>query len=265
MREIKPGNGRTISFVIVICFISALVLSTLAAALKKPQEEAVALFKSKQLLIAANILDFDGTIKATNKSASSRDILDLFHTHIHARLINPKGELITFEEANINEANYIRENEKYGYSTLPNKLIYVIQTNGQTTGYVIPINGYGLWDAIYGYLGLAANGNTVIGMTWYDQKETPGLGGDIALPEWERQFYGKQIFRESPDGSTNFERAPIGIEVVKGKVSEKLGNSPAAKSAVDGISGATITITGVNEAYSSCLEPYRPFLIKQAE
>ena len=165
MQEVKPGNGRTISFVIVICFICALVLSTLAAALKKPQEEARELFKSKQLLIAANILDFDGTVKATNKIASSREILSLFKTHIHARLIDPKGNLTTFEQANLNEATYIRDNEKYGYSTLPNKLIYLIQTNDQTTGYVIPINGYGLWDAIYGYLGLAANGNTVIGMT----------------------------------------------------------------------------------------------------
>lgn len=239
------------------------MLSVLAAVLKKPQEEARELFKSKQLLIAANILDFEGDIKATGKTASSKEILALFATHIHPRVVTAKGELFTFKQAGLNEQTYIQENEKYGYSTLEYKLIYLIEKDNQTAGFVIPINGYGLWDAIYGYLGLAANGNTVIGMTWYDQKETPGLGGDIALPKWESQFYGKRIFRESLSGTTDYKRAPLGIEVVKGKVSEKLGDSPAAKSAVDGISGATITVTGVNEAYSACLNPYRPFLLKQ--
>ena len=65
-------------------------------------------------------------------------------------------------------------------------------------GYVIPINGYGLWDAIYGYLGLETDANTVLGMTWYDQKETPGLGGNIALPQWQEQFKNKVIFQKVP-------------------------------------------------------------------
>ena len=53
--------------------------------------------------------------------------------------------------------------------------------------------------------------------------------------------------------------------MVKGKVSEVLGNAPKAKSAVDGMTGATLTGNGVNDAYREVLAAYRPFLIKVNE
>ena len=61
---------------------------------------------------------------------------------------------------------------------------------------------------------------------------------------------------ESPDGKTDFKTAPLGITVVKGKVSEVLGNSPKAKSAVDGMAGATLTGNGVTDAYRDVLSAY---------
>lgn len=258
----EPSNNKTLAFVISLCFVCALVLSFLATALKKPQEEAKELYMSKQLLIAAHILNFDEEFISTGKKASRREILDLFEKRITPMLVNSKGELYTFETAGIDYKTYVRENAKYGYSKLPNKLIYVIHTGEKRDGYVIPINGYGLWDAIYGYLGIAANADTVIGMSWYDQKETPGLGGNISLPDWQEQFYHKEIFRPSPDGETNFERAPLGIQVVKTTVKETYGERPAGRSAVDGIAGSTFTVTGVNEAFRNVLAEYRPFLLK---
>jgi len=132
-------------------------------------------------------------------------------------------------------------------------------------GYVIPVNGFGLWDAIYGYLAIKPDGDTVIGISWYDQKETPGLGANISEKYWQDLFPGKLIFQETPNGQTNFKTAPIGITVVKGKVSEVLGDSPKAKSAVDGMAGATLTGNGVQESYKSVLSAYRPFLIKLHE
>ncbi len=49
--------------------------------------------------------------------------------------------------------------------------------------------------------------------------------------------------------------------MVRGKVSEVYGDSPKAKSAVDGMSGATLTGNGVTAAYKDVLEAYRAFLI----
>jgi Na+-transporting NADH:ubiquinone oxidoreductase subunit C len=119
----------------------------------------------------------------------------------------------------------------------------------------------GLWDAIYGYLAIKNDGDTVIGISWYDQKETPGLGANIAEPEWQSQFPNKKIFQESPNGETDFKTAPLGITVVKGKVSEVLGDSTKALSAVDGMAGATLTGNGVTNAYRDVLAAYRPFLL----
>ena len=65
------------------------------------------------------------------------------------------------------------------YKILPNPTKEA-KENEEPEGYVIPVNGFGLWDAIYGYLAIKPGGNSVIGISWYDQKETPGLGANIA-------------------------------------------------------------------------------------
>lgn len=171
-----------------------------------------------------------------------------------------------FQEAGINEEEYTANFKKTGYYKQPWKLIYKILSPDSTKevveGYVIPINGFGLWDAIFGYLAIKPDGNQVIGISWYDQKETPGLGANIAEAYWQDLFPGKLIFQESASGQTDFKTAPLGIVVVRGKVAEVLGSSPKSKSAVDGMAGATLTGNGVTDAYRDVLAPYRPFLIK---
>ncbi len=294
MSELKKSfkNSTTILFVVIICFVCAFILSILASLLKKPQEEAAELYQSKQLLISAKIISSKNTFQLfkqghatpasydetsgllspskTEEKTKRSSVLSLYNNRVVAKLVDSKGAVYSFEELGIDEKSYIEKNQKHGYFNLEYKLIYFVYPNlpkSQITkdtpiyGYVIPINGFGLWDAIYGYLCLEPNANTVIGATWYNQKETPGLGGEIGTPEWQEQFTGKQIFRESSDGQTNFLRAPLGIQVVKSTVKEKFGNSPEGKSAVDGIAGATITITGVTESYRSSLKPYRAFLV----
>jgi len=283
-------SGKTLLFVIVLCFTCALVLSVLADVLRQPQLDARELYKSKQLLRAAAILSDEnvfllndtfasydrskGTLIPTpsqKERARDRDILTLFETRILARVTNDTGQVLTFEQAGLDEEAYLRDHAKYGFANLPYKLVYIVQPNlppNQLSpdllpyGYVIPINGYGLWDAIYGYLGLKADADTVLGMTWYDQKETPGLGGNIVLPEWQNQFKNKVIFQKSPSGTTDYARAPLGIKVVKTTVQETYGKTAPAASAVDGIAGASITVVGVNEALRNSLGPYRPFLIQ---
>lgn len=120
----------------------------------------------------------------------------------------------------------------------------------------------GLWDAIYGYLAVKPDGETVIGISWYEHKETPGLGANISEADWQSQFPGKLIFQPSPTGEVDLKAAPIGINVVKGKVAEVLGDVPKAKAAVDGMPGATLTGNGVTTAYRDVLAAYRPFFIK---
>lgn len=290
---VSNATKKTIIFMIVLSFICALILSVLASALKVPQEEARELDRSKQMLIAAQIVSPFGYFQVQNDKgdyvpakltekgmlvpdeskigATGDQILEVYRLRIQSFLINDQGKSSTFKEAGINEAKYVREYRKTGYYLEPFKLIYKIYPNpksgqkepdqNQVDGYVIPINGMGLWDAIYGYLAVKPDGDTVIGISWYDQKETPGLGANISEPPWQSQFPGKKIFQPSPSGQTDFKTAPIGITVVKGKVSEVYGDSPKAESAVDGMAGATLTGNGVTNAYKDVLSSYRPFLL----
>ncbi len=279
------SNLQTLLFVIIVCTVCALILSILSEFLKTPQKNAKELYRSKQLLLAAQILGYDGYFlldgnpavyddkterlipynEGTPPKAKNSEILSVFETRILARLTDDKGAVYTFEQAGLVEQVYLNDNVKLGYAYLPYKLVYFVKENVQSStpyGYVFPVNGYGLWDAIYGYLGLKANGDTILGMTWYEQKETPGLGGEIALPQWQEQFINKAIFQKSPDGSTNFQTAPLGIKVVKTTVAEVYGDSPIGDSAVDGIPGASVTISGVSDALRKSLAPYRPFLLR---
>ena len=43
---------------------------------------------------------------------------------------------------------------------------------------MLPVYGKGLWSTLYGFLAIATDGNTVKGITFYEHKETPGLGGE---------------------------------------------------------------------------------------
>jgi Na+-transporting NADH:ubiquinone oxidoreductase subunit C len=287
-------NQYTILFMVILSFVCALILSILASSLRGPQELAKELDRSKQMLIAARIISPygyfliqsdkeevvpakftpGGILEPSKKEIipTGEQILEVYKKRIQPFLVNSQGESKTFQEAGIEESNYLSLFRKTGYYREPWKLIYKIFSNQAHNkdeniieGYVIPINGMGLWDAIYGYLAIKPDGNTVIGISWYDQKETPGLGANISEAPWQSQFPGKHIFQENADGKTDFKTATLGITVVKGKVNEVLGHSPKALSAVDGMAGATLTGNGVTNAYKDVLAAYRPFLIKTEE
>lgn len=279
---------------IILSFACALILSILASILAEPQMIAKELDRSKQMMIASKILSPEGYFLVRDERgnyvpakyeengqlvpaagqhfhATQTQLLEVYKKRLTPFLVNDKGEESTFEKTGLDEKRYLADYKKTGYYKEPWKLAYKILPNMTTKtpqaasnpeGYVFPINGFGLWDAIYGYLAIQPDGNTVIGISWYDQKETPGLGANITEASWQNFFPGKKIFQENADGTTNFKTAPLGIIVVKGKVAEVLGNSPKAKSAVDGMAGATLTGNGVTDAYRDVLEPYRPFLIK---
>ena len=287
-------NAQTIRFMVILSFVCALILSVLASALAAPKEIAKDLDRSKQMMIAAKILSQDGYFLIQNEDGKSlpaksledgilvpdeekefptqKELLGVYKLRMEPMLVDDQGNLQTFADAGIDENEYLTKFKKSGYYRQPLKLLYRIKPNPTAdtptdekqaaVGYVFPVNGFGLWDAIYGYLAIAMDGDTVIGSTWYDQKETPGLGANIADAPWQNLFPGKLIFQPGADGKTDFKTAPLGINVVRGKVSEVLGDSPKAKSAVDGMAGATLTGNGVTDAYKEVLAAYRPFLLK---
>ena len=95
-----------------------------------------------------------------------------------------------------------------------------------------PIEGAGMWGQLAGFIALDRDGNTVRGLTFYDQKETPGLGGEISNPKWQALWQGRRAY------DANWEPK---LTVIKGKA----GTPQQDPHRIDGLSGATITSNGV--------------------
>ena len=64
---------------------------------------------------------------------------------------------------------------------------------GNVDGLAVPFNGAGLWGAIQGYLAVSADRQTILGLVFTAQNETPGLGGRIDEAVFRDQFRGLVI------------------------------------------------------------------------
>ncbi len=106
--------------------------------------------------------------------------------------------------------------------------------------------GYNVW-----ILCNWARCGTVKGITFYKHKETPGLGAEVDKDWFKNNFIGKKL--------TDKNGELVSIEVVKGYVSK---TDPDALHKVDGISGATITGTGLTTFLKSDLEKYEPYFAR---
>ena len=123
--------------------------------------------------------------------------------------------------------------------------IYIAEKEGKTF-YIVPLYGAGLWDAIWGYIALESDKNTIIGASFDHAGETPGLGAEINQSWYEDQYIGKTIF----DENNNF----VSVKAVKGGA--KVGDMHG----VDAISGGTITSDGVSMMVEERLKNYVPYL-----
>ena len=121
--------------------------------------------------------------------------------------------------------------------------MFEVENNGESY-FVVPMEGNGLWGAIWGYISIdKADCNTVKGVVFDHASETAGLGAEITKPKFRDQFKGKQIF----EGDTF-----TSVEVVK-------GSANGSNHGVDGISGSTKTCNGVTEMLNKCLSGYTKY------
>ena len=89
--------------------------------------------------------------------------------------------------------------------------VYLVHSPpGKLQQLIIPVRGKGLWSTLYGFLAVDIDATTVRGITFYEHKETPGLGGEIDNPRWKSLWNGKKIFDDEWE---------MKLEVVKGAAS----------------------------------------------
>ena len=82
-----------------------------------------------------------------------------------------------------------------------------LKEDGKLVAYALPIEGQGFWSPIKGIIGIESDKKTIIGIAFYEQNETPGLGAQILTSGFRNQFKGKIIsatdkpMRIKPTGS----------------------------------------------------------------
>ena len=122
---------------------------------------------------------------------------------------------------------------------------FLVNENGEN---IMALSGAGLWGPLWGYLSVDDDRNTIYGTDFSHQGETPGLGAEIAKPQFSNEFKGKKLF-------VNGEFKSVAIV--------KPGKSVAGQDYVDGISGGTITSQGVDHMLFNSLSGYVKFLTSQ--
>ena len=116
---------------------------------------------------------------------------------------------------------------------------YVLTEGDDVVAYAVPLEGKGYWDTIRGFIGIASDRNTVTGISFYEQNETPGLGAEIVQPAFRTQFVGKRI----AEGDRPLGFLPVG--------------SALGESEVHAITGATQTSTRVEKIINEDLAGWR--------
>ena len=127
--------------------------------------------------------------------------------------------------------------------------IYLVKDEtGKVSQAVLPMYGNGLWSIMYGFVAVQPDANTINGITYYEQGETAGLGGEIANPNWQKHFVGKKLFDEQGN---------VALTVGKGASANK-------EHGIDGLSGATLTSNGVDGSFKYWFgqNGFGPFLAK---
>ena len=242
-----------LGFATAICVVCAIAVSSAAVALRERQDRNAALDKQRNVLIAAGL-------------ASDAEHLDA--AEIQSRF-GPIEQVVvrleTGEEvADIDPLTYDQRKasgDPSASSAAPDNLALVKRVPDHAVVYrmrdeagdlallILPIEGKGLWSTLYGFIALDTDLNTVRGITFYEHKETPGLGGEVDNPRWKALWPGRQVF--GPDGEPK-------LEVIRGLA------GPAAEDPyrVDGLSGATMTSRGVTYLVDFWLgdEGFGPYL-----
>ncbi|ODQ00953.1 MULTISPECIES: Na(+)-translocating NADH-quinone reductase subunit C [Salinivibrio] len=261
MASSNDSIKKTLLVVIALSLVCSIVVSGAAVALRPLQQINAKLDVQKNILSVAGI-DVTGGKSAIN---------DAYNKYIETRLVSlDDGEFVSPETVNVESAADYDQRAAANDPALSKKLsgdeniadigrrpdvakVYLVKDDaGQTQRLILPVNGSGLWSMMYAFVAVEPDGNTVADIVYYEQGETPGLGGEVENPKWRAQWDGKKLFNEQGEPA---------IRIVKG------GAPQGSEHGIDALSGATLTSNGVQNQFNFWLSDmgFGPFLAKVRE
>ncbi|MUL17267.1 Na(+)-translocating NADH-quinone reductase subunit C [Aliivibrio fischeri] len=239
---------KTLGVVIGLSLVCSIIVSTAAVGLRDKQKANAVLDKQSKIVEVAGV-------------TGSGTVPELFAANIEPRLVDfATGEFVDGDAATYDQRKAAKdpkqsikltaEQDKAKIIRRANLgVVYLVKDGDKVTKIILPVHGTGLWSMMYAFVAVETDGNTIAGITYYDQAETPGLGGEVENPTWRAQFVGKKLFDENHKPA---------IKIVKG------GAPAGSEYGVDGLSGATLTGNGVQHTFDFWLgsDGFGPFLAK---
>lgn len=234
--EMSPDHpAKTVTVTLGVCLVCAVVVSVSAVLLKPLRMENMARERSRHLL---EILE--------NAPGIAELLEDLDISQLEAHVVDlATGTVVS----NIDPADYDQRaaaNNSKMSSAIPQRrdiakisrranyaTVHVVKQYDTVQLVILPVHGSGFVSTLYGYLALAGDTNTILGLSFYEHAETPGMGAEVDNSTWRALWRGKKV--RDPDGE-------LRIQVIKGRVDT---SAASATYEVDGLSGATRTGDGV--------------------
>lgn len=226
----RQSNLYTVIYIIVMVVVVGAALAFTSMSLKDRQNENMAADKMRQILASVHVVP------------EASEVIPSYEKYItDSYVVDAAGKRVDGDAFAVDVA--AQSKLPAAERLLP---VYVATMADGAVKYILPVYGAGLWGPIWGYIALDTDDSTVFGAYFAHQGETPGLGAEIAKPEFSDRFIGKHMFRDG-------QFLPVAVV--------KAGQKPAGhEDYVDGVSGGTITSKGVGAMIDGCLRPYAAFL-----
>jgi len=247
-------------FIGIMALIASLVLSVTSEVFKERVKANKKLDKMKNVLVCRyleSISDFEDDL------LDSDWIINEFNAIIETKLFDLDESKI-LDDSQFDFADLIwKENKKdgslyfYFIEDLAKKYlpVFYVKDGQDDLGYIISISGKGLWSTLKGFLYIENDFETVKGISIYDHKETPGLGGEI-----DKDYVKKRYVDTKINLNLNSDNDVVSIYMKKTPNQDNPNE-------ISYMSGATITSDGLNTFIKRDLERYKPVfeLIKKRQ
>ncbi len=224
---------KVVAVALALCLACSIVVSAAAVLLKPLQQRNASLALKREVLVVAGLYQPAADIESQFQRIETRLV------NLASGAYEDAAEALRFEyrkaakdpsRSSILSTQEDIANIKNRADLMP---VYLVRNDQGIETVILPVYGYGLWSTMHGLLALAQDGRTIKALSFYEHRETAGLGSEIANPDWNVLWQGKL--------ATDVSGEPA-IRVVKGAVNSA---SLDASYQVDGLAGATLTGNGV--------------------
>lgn len=239
----KDSFMRTIVTAVALCLVCSIIVSSAAVILKEKQVTNASLDKKRNVLIAANLLKADTDVEAVFANIEQK-FVDLATGQFVT--VNNPANFDQRKAAKAVETSIAIENDPARIGRRSKiASVYLVRNNNKVETIILPIHGKGLFSTLYGFIALKADKQTIVGLKFYEQGETPGLGGEVENPRWLALWPGKKLLDNNGQ--------PV-LKLVKGSAKNEFE--------VDALSGASMTTRGLQNMIDYWLseQGFGPFL-----